>query len=167
MKGNPGGAIPPLADMLIKGEGGPADPKRAVSLLSNVRGSDAPGVKGAAGMLYIEGKLVPRDMKKGIDLFRTWAVWDYDARLQLMKLLTDNPELTVDRPEHIVYDAMEAVELGEPGAAAALIDLKLSKNQQFHDDSGGCKLVMQFAKEEFAARHVVECGRSSPLTAPS
>ena len=31
LKGDPGGAIPPLADMLIKGEGGPADPKRAVS----------------------------------------------------------------------------------------------------------------------------------------
>ena len=156
-KGDPGGAIPPLADMLIKGEGGPADSKRAVSLLSNVRGSDAPGVKGAAGMLYIDGKLVPRDMKKGIDLFRTWAAWDCDARLQLMKLLIDNPELTVVRPESIVYDATESVEIGEPGAAAALIDLKLSKNQQFRDESGGCKLVMQFAKEEFAARHVPEC----------
>jgi len=100
---------------------------------------------------------VPRDMKKGIDLLRTWAVWDYDARLQLMKLLADNPELTIDRPENVMYDAMEAVELGEPGAAAALIDLKLSKNEQLHDDSGGCKLVMQFAKEEFAARRVVEC----------
>ena len=157
VKGDPGGAIPPLADMLIKGEGGPADPKRAVSLLANVRGSDAPGVKGAAGMLYIEGKLVPRDLKKGIDLLRTWAAWDYDARLQLMKLLTENPELTVDRPESIAYDATEAVELGEPGAAAALIDLKLSKNRQFHDEPGGCKLVMQFAKEEFAARRIAEC----------
>lgn len=70
--------------MLIKGEGGPADPKRAVSLLSSWRASDVPGVKGALGLLYIEGKLVPRDLKKGIDLFRTWASWDYDARLQLM-----------------------------------------------------------------------------------
>lgn len=52
------------ADMLIKGEGGPADPKRAVSLLSSWRASDVPGVKGALGLLYIEGKLVPRDLKK-------------------------------------------------------------------------------------------------------
>ena len=56
-----------------------------------------------------------------------------------------------------MYDATEAVELGEPGAAAALIDLKLSNNEQFRDESGGCKLVMQFAKEEFAATHVPEC----------
>src|SRR5262245_52208327 len=96
LKADPGGAIPPLAEMLIKGEGGPADPKRAVSLLTSWRGSDVPGVKGALGMLYIEGKLVPRDLKKGIDLFAIWAAWDYDARLQLMKLLADNPELTVD-----------------------------------------------------------------------
>ncbi len=27
---------------------------------------------------------MPRDLKKGIDLFRTWASLDYDARLQLM-----------------------------------------------------------------------------------
>jgi lipoprotein NlpI len=157
VKRDPGGAIPPLADMSIKGEGGPADPKRAVSLLSNVRGSDAPGVKGAAGMLYIDGKLVPRDLKKGIDLLRTWAAWDYDARLQLMKLLADNPELTIDRPEHVVYDAMEAVELGEPGASAALINLKLSENKQLRDESGGCKLVMQFAREDFAAGYVPQC----------
>ena len=50
--------------MLIKGEGGPADPKRAVSLLSTWGASDVPGVKGALGLLYIEGKLVPRDLKK-------------------------------------------------------------------------------------------------------
>jgi hypothetical protein len=32
--------------MLIKGEGGPANPKRAVSLLAGRRASDVPGVKG-------------------------------------------------------------------------------------------------------------------------
>jgi len=159
LKADPGGAIPPLADMLIKGEGGPADPKRAMSLLTSWRGSDVPGVKGALGMLYIEGKLVPRDLKKGIDLFAIWASWDYDARLRLMKLLADNPELMVVRPEGLIYDATEAVELGEPGAAAALIDLKLSRNEHFRDESGGCKLVMEFAKSQndFALRYVPEC----------
>src|SRR5262245_13300531 len=159
LNSDPGGAIPPLADMLIKGEGGPADPKRAVSLLTGWRGSDVPGVKGALGKLYIEGKLVPRDLKKGIDLFRTWASWDYDARLQLMQLLADNPELTVVRPESIVYDATEAVELGEPGAAAALINLKLSPNEQFRDEAGGCKLVMELEKsrDDVALKYIPEC----------
>ena len=45
LSGYAGGAIPPLADMLIKGEGGPANPKRAVSLLGGRRVSDVPGVK--------------------------------------------------------------------------------------------------------------------------
>jgi len=159
LKGDPGGVIPPLADMLINGEGGSADPKRAVSLLSGWRGSDVPGVKGALGMLYIDGKLVPRDLKKGIDLFRTWAGWDYDARLKLMELLARNPDQTIGYPKGILYDAVEAVELGEPGAAAALIQLKLSQNEQFRDESGGCQLVMQFAnsREDFVIRHLAEC----------
>jgi len=156
---DPGGAIPPLADMLFRGEGGSVDSKRAVSLLSGWRGSDVPGVKGALGMLYIEGKYVPRDLKKGIDLFRTWASWDYDARLQLMKLLADNPELTIGYPGAILYDATEAAELGEPGAVAALINLKFSKSAQFRDEAGGCKLVMEAAKQgdSFAAQRQPEC----------
>jgi len=159
MRVDPGGAIPPLADMLFKGEGGPADAKRAVSLLSGGRAYDVPGVKGALGMLYIEGKYVPRDLKKGIDLFRTWASWDYDARLQLMELLADNPELTINYPGAILYDATEAAELGEPGAAAALINLKLSQNAQFRDEVGGCMLAEETAKHgvDVPARHLPEC----------
>jgi len=159
MRVDPGGAIPPLADMLFKGEGGPVDSKRAVSLLGGGRASDVPGVKGALGMLYIEGKFVPRDLKKGIDLFRTWASWDYDARLQLMKLLADNPEFTISYPGAILYDATEAAELGEPGALAALINLKLSPSAQFRDEAGGCKLVMEAAKQgdSVAAQRLPKC----------
>ena len=100
-----------------------------------------------------------RDLKKGIDLFRTWASWDYDARLQLMKLLADNPELTINYPGAILYDATEAAEIGEPGAAAALINLKLSQNAQFRDEVGGCMLAGEAAKhgDDVAARHLPEC----------
>ncbi len=160
MRGYAGAVIPPLVDMLIKGEGGPADPKRAVSLLTGRYASDVPGVRGALGLLYIEGKLVPRDLKKGVGLFSIWASWDYDARLELMKLLAANPELTITYPGGMLYDATEAAELGEPGAAAALIDLKLSQSAQFHDKAGGCALAERFAKagDETAARRLKECG---------
>jgi TPR repeat protein len=160
LSGYPGGAIPPLADMLIKGEGGRADPKRAVSLLGGRRASDVPGVQGALGLLYIEGKVVPRDLKKGIALLRNWAAWNYDARLQLLKLLADNPDLTIDYPASILYDATEAAELGEPGAATALIDLKLSQNAQFRDKAGGCALAERAAKsgDEAAAQRLSQCG---------
>jgi TPR repeat protein len=146
--------------MLIKGEGGRADPKRAVSLLGGRRASDVPGVQGALGLLYIEGKVVPRDLKKGIALLRNWAAWNYDARLQLLKLLADNPDLTIDYPASILYDATEAAELGEPGAATALIDLKLSQNAQFRDKAGGCALAERAAKsgDEAAAQRLSQCG---------
>ena len=44
-------------------------------------------------------------------------------------------------PKHLLYYATEAAELDEPGAMAALIDLKLSQNAQFQDRPGACKLI--------------------------
>ncbi len=54
---DPGGAPPRLAEMLIAGEGGPADPKRALSLLNKRTDTTAP--KAVLGRLYLEGRLVP------------------------------------------------------------------------------------------------------------
>ena len=53
-----------------------------------------------------------------------------------------------------VADAVQAAELDEPGAMAALIALKLSANGQFQDRPGACKLI------ETAA------GRGDPSMAP-
>lgn len=103
---------------------------------------------------------MPRDLKKGVDLLSIWARWDFGARLRLMKVLADNPELTITYPEGILYDATEAAELGEPGALTALIDLKLSKSTQFGDKPGGCALAVRAAKDgdEVAAQRLRECG---------
>ncbi len=159
LRGYAGAVIPPLADMLIKGEGGKADPKRAVSLLTGRVASDVPAVMGARGQLLLDGKLVPRDLQQGVRFFSIWARWDYDARLQLMRLLAANPELTISYPQGILYDATEAVELDEPGAAAALIELKLSQSAQFRDKPGGCALAERAAKggDEMAARLLRDC----------
>jgi TPR repeat protein len=154
-----GDAAPALADMLAKGEGGPADPKRAFALLSSRFWSDVPGVKGALGQAYLEGKLAPRDVVKGVGLLSMWARWDYDARLQLMALLAARPEQTITYPEDILYDATEAIELGEPGAVDALINLKLSRSAQFSDKPGGCALAQVAAKngDETAGHRLSEC----------
>jgi TPR repeat protein len=74
-----GAAIPGLADMLAKGQGGPADPKRAFALLIRLW-SDVPAVKGALAQAYLEGKLAPRNVVAGVGLLSLWARWDYDAR---------------------------------------------------------------------------------------
>jgi TPR repeat protein len=138
-RADPGGAIAPLAQMLIAGEGGPADPKRAVSLLKDV--SDSWMAKGMLGQLTLEGKWVPRNVQDAVRLIDLSSGYDYDARIQVLQLLAANPAIRVEYPNHLLYDAAEAAELDEPGAMQALIALKLSANTQFHDRAGACKLI--------------------------
>ena len=135
---DPGGAKPLLAEMLISGEGGPADPKRALSLLRSAHTASADGV---LGRLYLEGKLVPRDPQLAAHLIGLAGTWDLDARTEVLKILAANPQVRIDRAEDALYYAMEAAELDEPGAMAALIELKLSDNAQFRDLPGACKLM--------------------------
>lgn len=154
---DPGGAIPPLAEMLIAGEGGPADPKRALSLLRAP--SDTAGGKGVLGQLYLEGKLVPRNIQEAVRLIGMAGVWDLDARLQVLRLLAANPEVRVEYPKRVLYDAVEAAELDEPGAMAALIELKLSRNPQFQDRRGACKLIETAAGrgDQTMVQRLAEC----------
>lgn len=136
---DPGGAIVPLAGMLIAGEGGPAEPKRAVSLLKGLW--DSWMAKGMLGKLMVEGKWVPKDLQEGVRLIDMSGAYDYDARIQVLRLLTEHPELRLEDPKRLLFNAEEAAELDEPGAMQALIALKLSANSQFHDRSGACKLI--------------------------
>jgi TPR repeat protein len=139
LRPDPGGATPLLAEMLIAGEGGPADPQRALKLLKAPR--DTVGVKRVLGQLYLEGKLVPRDVQEAVNLLSMASQWDLDAQMQVMQLLAANPEVRVTHPKRALYFAVEAAELDEPGAMTALIELKLSPNPQFQDRPGACKLI--------------------------
>jgi tetratricopeptide (TPR) repeat protein len=155
----PGAALAPLADMLVKGEGGPKDEKRALSLL---RGRSARGAQYAQaylGQLTLEGRLVKRDVAEAVRLITPWSQWDYDTQLQLARLLAENPDIEVTYAGHLVSELTEAGELGEPGALPTLIALKLSRNNQFRDEAGGCKLVTEAASrgDNDAARRVPEC----------
>lgn len=141
LRSYPGHAVGPLADMLIKGEGGPADPKRAVSLLQG-KAHDVGLVKAELGKLYLEGKLVPRNVDEAARLIAQGAQWDYDLRLLLASILADNP-VSIGYPKGLLASLAEAVEVGEPGAMSALIGLKLSAHPQFSDKAGGCALIQQ------------------------
>ena len=138
LRADPGGAPAPLAQMLIAGEGGPADPGRAVKLL---KGSHTPSAEGMLGRLTLEGRLVPRDPQEAARLIGLEGAWYLDARTEVLKILAANPQVRVDRPNATLFDAMEAAELDEPGATSALIELKLSDNAQFRDPAGACKLI--------------------------
>ena len=96
---DPGGATPLLAEMLIAGEGGPADPQRALKLLKAPR--DTVGVKGVLGQVYLEGKLVPRDVQEAVNLIDMAGTWDLDARQQVVRLLAAHPETRVTHPKHV------------------------------------------------------------------
>lgn len=156
MRPDPGGAPAPLAEMLIAGEGGPADPQRAVKLLKAAHIASAEGV---LGRLTLEGKLVPRDPQEAARLIGLAGTWDLDARTEVLKILAANPEVRVNRPKDTLYSAMEAAELDEPGAMAALIELKLSDNAQFRDPAGACKLLETATArgDQTMARRLAEC----------
>jgi TPR repeat protein len=140
----PGTALPPLADMLIKGEGGPEDGKRALKLLQSHSNASAPAsINAALGEIYAEGKLVPRDLQKAADLMRGETQWSVGAKLDYARFLTENPTVKVNHPKRIIYDLTDMTELSEPGAMTTFIALKLSSNQQFADKVGGCKLAEQ------------------------
>lgn len=160
LRSYPGHAVGPLADMLIKGEGGAADPKRALSLLQS-KAQDVGLVKAELGKLYLDGKLVPRDLDKAASLISQGAVWDYDLRLLLVKILTENP-VKLGYSQSLLTAMSEAVEVDEPGALAALIDLKLSASPQFGDKAGGCALVQRALATGNAAaeRHAATCART-------
>jgi len=152
----PGSALAPLADMLIKGEGGPQDEQRALALLQGRLARGAEHAQAYLGQLTLEGRLVHRDVAEAVRLIGPWSQWDFDTRLQLAQILADNPDVQISYPGHLVYDLTEETELGEPGALATLIALKLSRNSQFRDEAGGCKLVMEAANRG-AAQRVSEC----------
>jgi len=80
-------------------------------------------------------------IRKAARLIGFEATWNVDARTEILRILTANPQVRVDRPKDTLYSAMEAAELDEPGAMAALIELKLSDNAQFRDPAGACKLL--------------------------
>ena len=86
--------------MLLKGEGGPKNERRAVSLVGGGwwgRASDAPSVRAMYGRLLVEGRLVTRDVKKGIELIFQGSN-DYDTRLELIRALVANPDVPLIIP---------------------------------------------------------------------
>ena len=146
LRSYPGHAVPTLARMLIDGEGGAKDEGRAVSLLRSV--PDVGAVSAVLAELHLEGRLVPRDVHKAVELFRHEAQWSVDARNKTMQLLAVHPDIPLPHSGSFLCAATEAAELGEAGALSALVDLKLSSNLQFRDQEGACALLKEYGNRE-------------------
>jgi TPR repeat protein len=62
-----------LADMLIKGEAGPPDPRRALPLLVSAAAANHPIAEYELAQFYEAGELVPRDMMTARHLYAAAA----------------------------------------------------------------------------------------------
>lgn len=135
-------AVPMLADMLAKGEGGPADGKRAIALL---RDKDVAYVDGTATVLaglLLDDKVVGAQPQEAIrTLSQSWNLVD---QVRLAGLLIDY-HTRLDDPKRLVGSLTDAAVAGDPAAALALAKLKLSDNSQFTDVAGARTLLKPFA----------------------
>jgi hypothetical protein len=113
-----------------------------------------PAKKGRIGTIMVTPPKLPANdnlpplMRTVLYVVRPARLWrgrcvvaSLDARMQVLRLLAEFPEVRVNDAKGVLYDAVEAAELDEPGAMAALIELKLSANAQFQDRPGACKLI--------------------------
>ncbi|RWB59641.1 hypothetical protein [Mesorhizobium sp.] len=123
-------AIPMLADMLAKGEGGPTDGKRAIAMLRAAKNVAEAGPM-LAGLL-LDGRFVGRQPRAAVQLFN--GSWDLDACIRLAGSLLDYDGVRVDYPEMLVERLSDGADAGEPGAALALARLEFSDNQQFKNE---------------------------------
>lgn len=135
-------AIPMLADMLAKGEGGPADGKRAIAMLRGSTKNVAEAGPMLAGLL-LDGKLVGRQPREAIRLLN--VPWDLDACIRLANLLPSYEGFQIDNPEQLVERLSDAADAGEPGAALALARLQLSDDQQFRNEDAARAMLKPLA----------------------
>ena len=80
----------------------------------------------------------------------------------MLRIAAANPNVRIPNSKHLLYYATEAAELDEPGAMAALIDLKLSQNTQFQDRPGACKLIETAVSrgDQTMTRRLADCRAS-------
>jgi hypothetical protein len=131
-----------------------------------------PAKKGRIGTIMVTPPKLPANdnlpplMRTVLYVVRPARLWrgrcvcpSLDARMQVLRLLTEFPEVRVNDAKSVLYDAVEAAELDEPGAMAALIELKLSANAQFQDRPGACKLIETAVSrgDQTMARRLADC----------
>lgn len=135
-------AVPMLADMLAHGEGGPADPKRAIAMLRDEKVKYVSGVSGLLAELLLDGKAVGRQPQEAIRALAN--SWNLDDRIRLAGLLLDY-HARLASPQSLIDALSNASAGGDKRAAIALARLKLSDNSQFTDVEGGRALLKPIA----------------------
>jgi TPR repeat protein len=139
------GVRPLLAEMLVSGEGGSEDTKRALELLRD------PGLKFHPRALKVKADILLSDKPGGRRpqeaIATLAAAWDVPNYIRLAGLLVDYHR-RLDNADMITGALAKAAAEGSTRAALALAKLKLSDNSQFADEDGARTLLKPLADVE-------------------
>jgi len=131
------------ADMLARGEGGPADLRQALAMLRDEKMQHNGTAQSLLAGLLLDGKVIGRQPQEAIQALA--RAGDLDTSLQLAALLLDY-QPTLAAPDILVKRLDAAILAEEPGAAIALARLKLSDNGPFSDVAGARALLAPLAE---------------------
>lgn len=131
-----------LGEMLVAGEGGPVDGKRAIALLSDPKARLAPGAAALLATLLTDNRFVGPDPNRAAMVLA--GSDDIDDAIRAVALLAD---YRTPLPRAAVYlrRLEDAAVAGEPGAARALAELRLSDHPAFRDEAAGRAILIRLA----------------------
>lgn len=155
---NPGIVDVALARRLITGDGAVAEPQRALVLFDAAIKARSARAAAEVGRLYVEGTHVLRRPRFGIALMSGWAEVDTTLRLELAALLHRYP-VTLDNARTLMLRMAEDAEVGEPGAALALVRLIEARREGFRDE----KLLFELLKQHWTREPQIALIRASYL----
>ncbi len=128
-----------LADMLANGEGGPVDGKRALTLLTSDLGRDSAYSNPVLAGLYLDNRFTGRRPRNAAMLLATSP--DLDSIIKAAALFADY-DVHLKYPLSYGLRLEDAAEVGEPGAAWALVRLKFSNHPNYGNDDNGARAIL-------------------------
>ena len=133
-------ALVMLAEMLAEGEGGPADGKRAIALLTSPLAEQAAySARPVLAGLYLDNRYTGRRPREALRLLA--GSGDIDARIRAAGLFMDYDE-KLEYPQSYIATMDAATKVGEPGAAWAWARLKLSGHPQFGNKDDEARAIL-------------------------
>jgi TPR repeat protein len=145
------GAVPAyLAEMLIAGEGGPREPKRALALLTAPSGAVRASSESMAllARLHLEGGIVGRDPAKAVRILAPLSSRRESTIYRLAEILARYDfKLEPMWIESLRFALQEQADAGSAQAMVAFAKLKLASSRDFSDEAGAYKLLEAAAAE--------------------
>jgi TPR repeat protein len=147
VKAGNGFATAPLGDMLMKGEGGPADKDRGIELLASDKQSEDGMGRAMLADLHVEGTMVPRLPRKAMGLMADHALIDLETRQKLGELIAYYGG-DVARAGELKLAYQEDEDVGEKKAWWILVEITQADSISFRDDALRLDLLERHADRD-------------------